>query len=158
MIVLELYCLLRTGRVPRLNPSFLNRLRLTEVRDLGELAIATAACDYCTGADEPETREEAKGVFGRDIEPRAACSGGEGKGMSKIPTSSKRRTSFFLPSSRLSTKVGNKNLEVAALILLWKPTEPKQGHSGTGLLKDPSLKTSRFWEEAVLEKELGGKG
>ena len=105
----------------------------------------------CAGADEPETREEAKGVFGRDIEPRADCSGGEGMGMSKIPTSSNRRTSFFLLSSRLSSRIGNKNLEVAALTLLWKPTEPKQGHSGKGLLIDPSLKTWRFWEEAVLE-------
>ena len=133
------------------NPSFLNRLCLTEVSELGDLAIATAACDNCAGADEPETREEAKGVLGRDIEPRAVCSGGEGMGMSKIPTSSNRRTSFFLPSSRLSSRIGNKNLEVAALTLLWKPTEPKQGHSSKGLLIDPSLKTWRFWEEAVLE-------
>ena len=91
------------------------------------------------------------GVFGGDKDTRAGCSGDEGMGMSKIPTSSNRRTSFFLPSSRLSSGLGNKNLEVAALTLLWKLTEPKQGHSSKGLLIDPSLKTSRFWEDAVLE-------
>ena len=68
---------------------------------IGGLAIATAACGNCAGADEPETREEAKGVLGRDMEPRADCSGGEGMGMSKIPTYSTRRTSSFQPSSCL---------------------------------------------------------
>ena len=90
---------------------------------------------HCAGADEPETREEAKGVLGRDMEPRAACSGGEGTGMSKLPTSSTRRTSSFQPSSCLSTRIGNQRLEVASLILLWKPTESKQGHSSKGLLR-----------------------
>ena len=121
------------------NPSFLNRLCLTEVSELGDLAIATAACDNCAGADEPETREEAKGVLGKDMEPRADCSGGEGMGMSKIPTSSNRRISFFLPSFRLSSGKENRYLEVAALTLLWNSVEPKQVHSGKGLLKDPSL-------------------
>ena len=82
---------------------------------------------HCAGADEPETREEAKGVLG--------SSGGEGKGLSKFSTTNTRGTSSFQPSSRLLTRIGNKRLEVASLILLWKHTESKQGHSSTGLFK-----------------------
>ena len=81
----------------------------------------------CAGADEPETREEAKGVLG--------SSGGEGKGLSKFPTTNTHRTSSFQPSSRLLTRIGNKRLEVASLILLWKHTESKQGQSSKGLLR-----------------------
>ena len=144
--------------MPRLNPSFLNRLRLTEAKDLGNLAIASAAWANCAGAAEPETGEEAKDVLGRDIEPEAECSGGEGMGMSRVPTSSSRRTSFFLPSSRFSSGRKNRNLEVAALALLWKSAELKQGHSGKGLLKDPSLKTFLSWEEDPEGSALEGKG
>ena len=55
--------------------------------DLGD--TVSAAWDSWAGEGETETGE-AKGVFGRDIEPRAACSGGEGIGMSRIPTSNNR--------------------------------------------------------------------
>ena len=79
-------------------------------------------------------------------------------GMSRVPTSSSRRTSFFLPSSRLSSGRENRNLEVAALALLWKSAESKQGHSGKGLLKDPSLKTWLSWEEDPEGSPLEGKG
>ena len=81
---------------------------------------------HCAGADEPETREEAKGVPG--------SSEGEGMGLSKFSTTNTRRTSSFQPSSCLSTRIGNKNLEVASLTLLWKLTESKPGHSSKGLL------------------------
>ena len=78
-------------------------------------------------------------------------------GMSKTPTTSNRRTSFFLPSSRLSSGTGNKNLEVAALTLLWKLTEPKQGHSSKGLLIDPSLKNFQILGRSCSRKGTGGK-
>ena len=99
--------------MPRLRPSFLNRLFLTEVRELEALDTLAAACERITGEDVPEIREETKGVFSWFTEPRATCSGGEGMGMSTRPTSNTHRTSFFLPSALLSSGIGNKNLEVA---------------------------------------------
>ena len=53
---------------------------------------------HCAGADEPETREEAKGVLG--------SSEGEGMGLSKFSPTKTRITSSFRSSSRLSTRVG----------------------------------------------------
>ena len=43
LIVLEVYCLLRIFRVPRLNPKEINLLLLTEVRDSEGSAIDSAA-------------------------------------------------------------------------------------------------------------------
>ena len=100
--------------MPRLRRSFLNRLFLTEVRELEAVDTLAAACECITGEDAPEIGEETKGVFGRFAEPRASCSGGEGMGMSTIPTSNTRRNSFFLLSALLSSGKGNKKLEVAA--------------------------------------------
>ena len=119
--------------MPRLNPSFLNQPRLIDDKDLRGLALASAAWAKCAGEAEPEKGAEAKDVLGRDIEPEAACSSGEGMGISTVPPSSSRRTCFLPPFPHFSFERENRNLEVAALSLLWQLAEPRQGHSGKGL-------------------------
>ena len=137
LIVLEVYCFLRIFRVPRLNPSDLNRPRLTEVKDSGDSANDSAAWAGRTWGVEPE-KGGAEDVLGWDNEPEAGGSGSEGMGMSIIPTSSNRNAFFFFPLLPPSSERGNMTLEAVALALPLRPSGPKQGHSDKGLLEDPS--------------------
>ena len=140
LIVLEENCLLRIFLVAWLNPKSINFFLLTSENDSEGSAIAGSS--WGGGFGEGGGAED---VLGWGSGSGSGNSGGGGIGISTMPTSNSRKTSFFFPFFHPSFEKGNMNLEASTLALPLRPFGPKQGHSGKGLLVEPSLGTSSIW-------------